>query len=84
MVLLLGVVALVAVVVGVGLVLVAGARQASDAQGPVSRPSDYVAPPSGDAPGSYRWRRDDETPEQFHDRIARENAAARPHQAGGA
>jgi hypothetical protein len=79
MVLLLGVVALVAVVIGVGLVLVAGARQASDARGPESQPTDYVAPPSGGAPGSYRWRRDDETPEQFHERIAREDAEARSH-----
>jgi hypothetical protein len=78
MVLLLGVVALVAVVVGVGLVLVMGARQATDARGPESHPKDYVAPPSGGgAHGSYRWRRDDETPEQFHERIAREDAAAR-------
>ncbi len=75
--LLLGVIALVAVVIGVGLVLVMGARQASDARGPVSQPTDYVAPPSGDAPGSYRWRRDDETSEQFRDRIAREDAAVR-------
>ncbi len=79
MVLLLGVVALVAVVVGVGLVLVVGARQATDAQGPTSQPTDYVAPPSGGAQGGYRWRRDDETPEQFHERIAREDAASRPH-----
>jgi hypothetical protein len=80
MVLLLGVVALVAVVIGVGLVLVVGARQASDARGPESQPTDYVAPPSGGAQGSsYRWRRDDETPEQFHERIAREDAAARSH-----
>ena len=77
MVLILGVVALVAVVVGVGLVLVMGARQATDAQGPESHPADYVAPPSGGAPGSYRWRRDDETSEQFHERIAREDAAVR-------
>jgi len=75
--LVLGIVALVAVVIGVGLVLVVGARQASDAQGPTSQPTDYVAPPSGGAAGSYRWRRDDETSEQFHDRIAREDAAAR-------
>jgi hypothetical protein len=75
--LLLGVIALVAVVIGVGLVLVMGARQASDARGPVSQPTDYVAPPSGDAPGSYRWRRDDETSEQFRERIAREDAAVR-------
>ena len=53
--------------------------KASDARGPVSQPTDYVAPPSGGAPGSYRWRRDDETPEQFHERIAREDAAARSH-----
>jgi hypothetical protein len=79
LVLLLGIVALVAVVVGVGLVLIVGARQASDAQGPESRPSDYVAPPSGGSAGSYRWRRDDETTEQFHERIARENAATRSH-----
>ena len=79
MVLLLGVVALVAVVIGVGLVLVVGARQASDVQGPTSQPTDYVAPPSGGAHGSYRWRRDDESPEQFHERIAREDAEARSH-----
>jgi hypothetical protein len=79
LVLLLGVVALVAVVIGVGLVLVVGARQASDARGPSSQPTDYVAPPSSGAPGSYRWRRDDETSEQFRARIAREDAAARSH-----
>jgi len=73
----LGVIALVAVVIGVGLVLVMGARQASDARGPESHPRDYVAPPSGGAPGSYRWRRDDETSEQFRERIAREDAAVR-------
>jgi len=77
MILLLGVIALVAVVIGVGLVLVVGARQASDARGPESHPRDYVAPPSGGAPGSYRWRRDDETSEQFRERIAREDAAVR-------
>jgi hypothetical protein len=75
MALVLGVVALVALVVGVGLVLVYGARQAREEEGPRSHPSDYVAPVSS---GGYRFREPDESPEQFHARVARESAPPRP------
>jgi hypothetical protein len=71
MALVLGVVALVALVVGVGLVLVYGARQAREEEGPRSHPSDYVAPVSS---GGYRFREPDESTEQFHARVARESA----------
>lgn len=71
MALVLGVAALMALVVGVGIVLVYGARQAREEEGPRSQPGDYVAPVSS---GGYRFREPDETPEQFHARVARESA----------
>jgi hypothetical protein len=73
MALVLGIAALVALVVGVGIVLVVGARQAREEQGPTSHPSDFVAPVSS---GGYRFREPDETREQFHTRVARDGAAA--------
>jgi hypothetical protein len=72
MALVLGIAAMVALIVGVGIVLVAGARQAREEQGPTSHPSDFVAPVSS---GGYRFRQPDETPEQFHARVARDGAA---------
>jgi len=74
MVLLLGVVALVAVIAGVATVLALAARQAREETAPVSHPSDFVAPVSS---GGYRWRRTDESLEEFHARIARENAGTK-------
>jgi cytoskeletal protein RodZ len=73
MALVLGVVALVALVVGVAVVLNLGARQARDEQGPTSEPGDFVAPVSS---GQFRWRAADETPEQFHARVQREESEA--------
>jgi cytoskeletal protein RodZ len=75
MALVLGVAALVALVVGVGLVLVYGARQAREQEEPRSHPGDYVAPVSS---GGYRFREPDESPEQFHARVARESAPPPP------
>jgi hypothetical protein len=73
MALVLGIAALVALVVGVGIVLVLGTRQAREEQEPASHPGDYVAPVSS---GGYRFRQPDETPEQFHARVARDGEAA--------
>jgi hypothetical protein len=72
MVLALGVVALLVVVGGVTAALFLAQRQAREESEPASSPGDFVAPVSS---GGYSWRRTDETPEQFHERIARENAA---------
>jgi hypothetical protein len=69
----LGIIALVCVVGGVSAVLVLARRQVSEEAGPESLPSDFVAPVSS---GGYRWRKTDETPEEFHARVARENAEA--------
>jgi hypothetical protein len=74
MVLALGVVALVVVVGGVTVALVLAARQAREEAAPASSPGDFVAPVSS---GGYSWRRTDETQEQFHKRIARENAPSK-------
>jgi hypothetical protein len=71
MAIVLGIAALVALVVGVGIVLVLGTRQAREEQEPESHPGDYVAPVSS---GGYRFRQPDETPEQFHARVARDSA----------
>jgi hypothetical protein len=65
----LGVAATVALVVGVGIVLVVAARQAREEQGPTSHPGDFVAPVSS---GGYRFRKPDETTEEFRARVARE------------
>ncbi len=72
-VLALGVIALVCVVGGVAAVLVLARRQVSEESAPQSLPSDFVAPVSS---GGYRWRKTDETPEEFQARVARENAEA--------
>jgi hypothetical protein len=73
----LGIVALVLVAVGVVVAIVLAGRQADVEAGPKSEPTDFVAPVSS---GGFAWRQTDETPEQFRDRVARENAAdaARP------
>jgi hypothetical protein len=73
MVLVLGVVALVVVVGGVTAALALAARQAREEAAPASSPGDFVAPVSS---GGYSWRRTDESAEQFHERIARENGAS--------
>jgi hypothetical protein len=71
MAIVLGVAAIVALVVGVGVVLVFAARQAREEEGPRSHPGDYVAPVSS---GGYRFRESDESAEQFHARVAQEGA----------
>jgi hypothetical protein len=76
----LGIAALVALVVGVGIVLVVGTRQAREEQEPRSHPGDFVAPVSS---GGYRFRGPDETLEQFHARVARDGAAAATPTAAG-
>ncbi len=72
MALTMGIIALVVVVVGVIMAVVFAGRQADEEAGPKSQPSDFVAPVSS---GGYAWRQTDETPEQFKERVARENAA---------
>lgn len=69
----LGLVALGVVVVGVVVAIVMAGRQERAERAPESVPSDFVAPVSS---GGYAWRRTDESPEQFKERVARENAAA--------
>lgn len=80
MALALGIVVLVVLVVGVSLVLLRGAREAREEQGPPGRPTDFVAPVSS---GRYRWRLADETPEQFRARVARDEARAEPERREG-
>jgi hypothetical protein len=72
----LGLLALVVAIAGVAIVAVMAARQASADGAPRSEPSDFVAPVSG----GYSWRGTDETPEQFKERVARENGERRPSQ----
>jgi hypothetical protein len=72
MALALGIFALAIVVVGVVVAIILAGRQADVEAGPKSEPSDFVAPVSS---GGFAWRQTDETPEQFKERVARENAA---------
>jgi hypothetical protein len=74
-VLVLGLIVLLAVVVGAVAALVLAGRQARDVAEPGSEPGDFVAPVSS---GGYRWRRTDESTEEFRARVARENAAVDP------
>ncbi len=71
MLLALGVVALVVVIGGVVATIMMAGRQANE-ESPLSQPGDFVAPVSS---GHYRFRTVDETPEQFRQRITRENAS---------
>ena len=68
----LGILALVVVIVAVVVAIVLAGRQADVEAAPKSEPSDFVAPVSS---GGFAWRQTDETPEQFRERVARENAA---------
>ncbi len=72
-VLVLGVVVLAAVVAGTLAVISLAQKQRMQEQPPTSVPSDFVAPVSS---GGYRWRKTDESLEQFHARVAQENAQA--------
>jgi len=72
MALALGMIAVGVVLVAVVVAIVFAGRQADQDAAPKSEPSDFVAPVSS---GGYRFRRTDETPEQFKERIARENAS---------
>ena len=69
-VLALGVAVLIAVVVGVLVVVGMAKRQASVEAPPPSEPTDFVAPASA---GGYRWRKTDETAQEFKTRVATEN-----------
>lgn len=71
MLLALGIVALVVVIVGVVATIMMAGRQANE-ESPLSQPGDFVAPVSS---GHFRFRTVDESPEQFRERITRENAA---------
>lgn len=77
-VLVLGIVALAAVIIGVLVVIGMARRQAAQETPPPSEPSDFVGPVSS---GGYRWRRPDETAQQFHERVAKENADAKKGEA---
>lgn len=74
MLLALGFVALIVVIVGVVAAITMAGRQAAadDDRAPHSIPSDFVAPVSS---GGHRWRNVDESVEQFHSRVAEENAS---------
>lgn len=74
----LGLVALV-VVVGAVIATIAMAARSAD-RPPPSEPSDFVAPVSS---GGYRFRQVDESTEEFHARVARENAEAAAQAPGG-
>jgi hypothetical protein len=69
----IGIVALVVVIVAVVAVIVIARRQDEGEKPPESMPTDFVAPVSS---GGYHWRAPDESPEEFHKRIQRENAEA--------
>jgi hypothetical protein len=69
----LGLVALAAIVAATLAVITLAQKQALKDAPPSSQPTDFVAPVSS---GGYRWRQTDETLEEFHARIARENAQA--------
>lgn len=73
-VLVLGIVALAAVVIGVLVVIGMARRQAARESPPPSEPSDFVGPVSS---GGYRWRQPDESAQQFKQRMAAENAPAK-------
>ncbi len=70
MALAMGMIALGVVLVAVVVAIVFAGRQADQEAAPKSEPGDFVAPVSS---GGYRFRRTDETPEGFRERIAREN-----------
>ncbi len=67
----MGLLALVVVIVGVVVAVAMAGRQATDGRAPRSEPGDFVAPISS---GGYAWRTVDESPADFKERIARENA----------
>ncbi|MFO0678968.1 MAG: hypothetical protein U0169_20740 [Polyangiaceae bacterium] len=72
-ILVLGIAVLVAVIAGVvAAIVMANRAERADAP-PSSVPSDFVAPVSS---GGYRFRKVDESPEDFRARIARDNADA--------
>lgn len=73
-VLVLGIVALAAVIIGVLVVIGMARRQAATESPPPSEPSDFVGPVSS---GGYRWRQPDESAAQFKSRMAAENATSK-------
>jgi hypothetical protein len=74
MLLALGIIALVVVIVGVVAAISMAGRQAAanEERSPNSIPTDFVAPVSS---GGHRWRNVDESVEEFHARVAQENAS---------
>ena len=74
-VLVLGVIALAAVIAGVLAVIAMARRQANVESPPPSEPTDFVAPVSS---GGFAWRRTDESAAEFRDRVARANSEPPP------
>ncbi len=70
MALVMGMVALGVVLVAIVVALVFAGRKADADAAPLSEPGDFVAPVSS---GGYAFRKTDETPEDFHARIAQHN-----------
>ncbi len=66
----LGIAAMVVVVIGVAIVMALARKQVEGDEAPASERGDFVAPVSS---GGYRFRSPDESPEEFKERVAREN-----------
>ncbi len=70
MLVVLGIAAMVVVVVGVAVVMALARKQVERDEPPASVGADFVAPVSS---GDYRFRKPDESPEEFKARVAQEN-----------
>ncbi len=66
----LGIATIVVVVVGVAVVMAFARKQVESDAPPASVGADFVAPVSS---GQYRFRKPDESPEEFKERVDREN-----------
>jgi cell division protein FtsN len=72
MALALGIILAVVVAVAVVVVIMMAGRQAAE-EAPKSEPTDFVVPSSR---GGYAWRQVDESPAQFKERVAKDDAQA--------
>ncbi|MEI7894400.1 MAG: hypothetical protein WCI05_14995 [Myxococcales bacterium] len=70
-ILLIAVVAIVVVALGTVAVVFLARTQARQEGPPPSKPGDFFAPVSS---GGYRFRKTDESLDEFHARVAKENA----------